>query len=91
MAVAAADLDGDRDLDLVALLAGAADVDEKVLAALVWLEQTRRACSCGIQSRWALRGTPRGMSATSTATARPISWSEIVIAGSRSRRGWTSG
>jgi hypothetical protein len=43
MAVAAADLDGDRDLDVVAgaLLAGGADVDEKVLPALVWLEQTR--------------------------------------------------
>ena len=43
MTVAAADLDGDRDLDVVAgaLLAGGADVDEKVLPALVWLEQTK--------------------------------------------------
>jgi hypothetical protein len=38
----AADLDGDGDLDIVAsaLLAGGADVDEKTLPALVWLEQT---------------------------------------------------
>lgn len=38
----AADLDGDGDLDIVAsaLLAGGADVDEKMLPALVWLEQT---------------------------------------------------
>jgi hypothetical protein len=38
----AADLDGDGDLDVVAaaLLAGGSDVDEKVLPALVWLEQT---------------------------------------------------
>lgn len=43
MSVAAADLDGDRDLDVAAgaLLAGGADVDEKVLPALVWLEQTK--------------------------------------------------
>ena len=43
MTVAAADLDGDGDLDVVAgaLLAGGADVDEKVLPALVWLEQTK--------------------------------------------------
>jgi hypothetical protein len=43
MTIAAADLDGDRDLDVVAgaLLAGGADVDEKVLPALVWLEQTK--------------------------------------------------
>ena len=40
----AADLDGDGDLDIVAaaLLAGGADVDEKTLPALVWLEQTTR-------------------------------------------------
>jgi hypothetical protein len=39
----AVDLDGDGDLDIVAgaLLAGGADVDEKVLPALVWLEQTK--------------------------------------------------
>ena len=39
----AADLDGDGDLDIVAaaLLAGGSDVDEKVLPALVWLEQTK--------------------------------------------------
>jgi hypothetical protein len=39
----AADMDGDGDLDIVAtaLLAGGSDVDEKVLPALVWLEQTR--------------------------------------------------
>jgi hypothetical protein len=39
----AADLDGDGDLDVVAaaLLAGGADVDEKSLPALVWLEQTK--------------------------------------------------
>jgi len=38
----AADLDGDGDLDIVAaaLLAGGSDVDERVLPALVWLEQT---------------------------------------------------
>lgn len=43
MTVAAADLDGDGDLDVIAgaLLAGGADVDEEVLPALVWLEQTR--------------------------------------------------
>jgi len=43
MTVAAADLDGDRDLDVVAgaLLAGGADVDEKALPALVWLEQAK--------------------------------------------------
>ena len=37
-----ADLDGDGDLDIVAaaLLAGGSDVDERVLPALVWLEQT---------------------------------------------------
>ena len=39
----AVDLDGDGDADVVAcaLLAGGADVDEKTLPALVWLEQTR--------------------------------------------------
>jgi hypothetical protein len=39
----AADIDGDGDLDIVAcaLLAGGSDVDEKVLPALVWLEQTK--------------------------------------------------
>jgi hypothetical protein len=39
----AADLDGDGDLDIVAcaLLAGGSDVDEKMLPALVWLEQTK--------------------------------------------------
>ena len=39
----AADLDGDGDLDIAAaaLLAGGADVDEKTLPALVWLEQTK--------------------------------------------------
>jgi FG-GAP-like repeat len=38
----AADMDGDGDLDVVAcaLLAGGADVDEKTLPAVVWLEQT---------------------------------------------------
>jgi hypothetical protein len=41
----AADVDGDGDLDIVAcaLLAGGADIDEKGLPALVWLEQTKRA------------------------------------------------
>lgn len=41
--ITAADLDGDGDLDVVAsaLLAGGADVDEKTLPALVWLEQTK--------------------------------------------------
>jgi hypothetical protein len=39
----AADIDGDGDLDIVAaaLLAGGSDVDERVLPALVWLEQTK--------------------------------------------------
>jgi FG-GAP-like repeat len=39
----AVDLDGDGDLDIVAcaLLAGGADVDEKTLPALIWLEQTK--------------------------------------------------
>jgi hypothetical protein len=39
----AADLDGDGDLDVVAaaLLAGGADVDETMLPALAWLEQTK--------------------------------------------------
>ena len=39
----AADLDGDGDLDVVAaaLLAGGSDVDEKILPALVWLEQSK--------------------------------------------------
>jgi hypothetical protein len=38
-----ADLDGDGDLDVVAgaLLAGGADVDEKTLPALAWLEQVK--------------------------------------------------
>jgi VCBS repeat protein len=38
-----ADLDGDGDLDIVAcaMLAGGADLDERTLPALVWLEQTR--------------------------------------------------
>jgi hypothetical protein len=38
-----ADLDADGDLDIVAaaLLAGGADVDERTLPALVWLEQTK--------------------------------------------------
>jgi hypothetical protein len=38
----ATDLDGDGDLDIVAcaLLAGGSDVDETMLPALVWLEQT---------------------------------------------------
>jgi hypothetical protein len=42
-AARAADVDGDGDLDIVAgaLLAGGADVDEKALPALVWLEQTK--------------------------------------------------
>ena len=43
-AAKAADMDGDGDLDIVAaaLLAGGADVDEKTLPALVWLQQTAR-------------------------------------------------
>ena len=38
-----ADVEGDGDLDIVAcaLLAGGSDVDETVLPALVWLEQTK--------------------------------------------------
>jgi hypothetical protein len=41
--IRAADIDGDGDLDIVAsaLLAAGSDADEKVLPALVWLEQTR--------------------------------------------------
>ena len=41
----AADMDGDGDLDIVAcaLLAAGADLDERALPALVWLEQTRPA------------------------------------------------
>jgi hypothetical protein len=40
---AAADIDGDGDLDIVAcaLLAGGSDQDETVLPALVWVEQTK--------------------------------------------------
>jgi len=40
---AAADIDGDGDLDVVAcaLLAGGSDVDERVLPALAWFEQTK--------------------------------------------------
>ncbi len=39
----AADMDGDGDLDIVAgaLVAGGSDVDEKILPAVVWLEQTK--------------------------------------------------
>ena len=42
-AARAADIDADGDLDIVAaaLLAGGADVDENILPALVWLEQTK--------------------------------------------------
>jgi hypothetical protein len=42
-AAKAADIDGDGDLDIVAgaLLAGGSDVDEKLLPALAWLEQTK--------------------------------------------------
>ena len=42
-AARAADLDGDGDLDVAAaaLLAGGSDVDEKILPAIVWLEQTK--------------------------------------------------
>jgi hypothetical protein len=41
--IRAADIDGDGDLDIVAaaLLAGGSDVDEKVLPAVVWLEQVK--------------------------------------------------
>jgi hypothetical protein len=55
---AAADLDGDGDLDIVgcALLAGGSDVDEKTLPALVWLEQTKP----GTFARHTIEmGTPR--------------------------------
>ncbi|MEN3339331.1 MAG: hypothetical protein V7647_3007 [Acidobacteriota bacterium] len=54
----AADLDGDGDLDIIAcgLLAGGADVDEKALPALVWLEQTRP----GVFARHTIEmGSPR--------------------------------
>ena len=55
---AAADLDGDGDLDIVAgaLLAGGSDRDESQMPALVWLEQTRR----GVFERRTLSmGSPR--------------------------------
>jgi hypothetical protein len=55
---AAADIDGDGDLDIIAcaLLAGGSDVDETTLPALVWLEQTKR----GIFTRHTIEmGTPR--------------------------------
>lgn len=41
--IRAADIDGDGDLDIVAaaLLAGGSDVDEQVLPAVAWLEQTK--------------------------------------------------
>jgi FG-GAP-like repeat len=54
----AADLDGDGDLDIAAaaLLAGGADVDEKTLPALAWLEQTAK----GVFVRHTIElGTPR--------------------------------
>jgi hypothetical protein len=54
----AADLDGDGDMDVVAgaLLAGGADVDEKTLPALAWLEQT----DPGVFVRHTIEmGTPR--------------------------------
>ena len=54
----AADLDGDGDLDIVAsaLLAGGADVDEKTLPALIWLEQIKP----GVFTRHTLEmGSPR--------------------------------
>lgn len=53
-----ADLDGDGDLDIIAgaLLAGGADVDEKVLPALGWLEQIKP----GVFARHTLvMGVPR--------------------------------
>jgi hypothetical protein len=54
----AADMDGDGDLDIVAcaLLAAGADLDEKALPALVWLEQT----TPGTFARHTIEmGTPR--------------------------------
>jgi VCBS repeat protein len=54
----AVDLDGDGDLDIVAsaLLAAGADVDEKTLPALVWLEQTKP----GVFAKHTIEmGTPR--------------------------------
>jgi FG-GAP-like repeat len=61
-AIRATDLDGDGDLDIVAgaLLAGGSDLDEKVLPALVWLEQiktgafTRRTIEMGFPRHAAL-------------------------------------
>ena len=87
---AAADLDGDGDLDIVAaaLLAAGSDVDEKALPALAWLEQTRPGRSRATPSRWAGRGTRHWTSPTSTATATSTSswatsrWSRRQAAGS---------
>jgi hypothetical protein len=55
---AAADLDGDGDLDIVAgaLLAGGSDRDESQMPALVWLEQTRRRI---FERRTLSMGSPR--------------------------------
>ena len=72
----AADLDGDGDLDVVAaaLLAGGSDVDETLLPALVWLEQTTPGHVCPAHDRDGdSRATRRSTSATSTATATSTS------------------